>query len=533
MISIKKAFINGNIYTVDTKQPFAETVVIYENKIIYTGSDTGAKKYIDSRTEIIDLHGRLMLPGFIDGHTHFINGGFYLSGLDLRRASSTTEFKILLNDYVSTHEGKWITGGSWNHQEWEVKELPVKEMIDPFTGNTPVFIERLDKHMALANTLALKLAGITKDSPDPPGGVIVKDPITGEPTGILKDNAMPLIYTVIPGQSEMELTEAALAALNEAKRFGVTGIHDISCMNDLKIYQNLNAEGKLSCRVYARLPIADYKNLSGSGIEFNFGSSKIKIGSVKAFADGSLGAGTAWFFDQYREEDTPGLPSDIVIDGRLEKWAIGSDKNKLQLSIHAIGDKANSYILDLFEKLTEINPAWDRRFRIEHAQHIREADIHRFANLKVIASVQPYHLIDDGVWAEKKIGSERIKHAYPYKSLMDAGVRLCFGSDWTVAPLNPLLGIYAAVTRNTLDGKNPDGWIPEQRISIEDAIKCYTINNAYGSFQEDILGSIEPGKIADFVILDRDILSISADKIKDANVDMTIFDGEIIYQKNE
>lgn len=529
MILNKKAFINGKIYTVNKNQPIAEAVVVSGNKIIFTGSGSEAKKFIDGETEIIDLHGRLMLPGFIDGHTHFISGGFYLLGLDLRHATSTGEFKKLLKDYVSTHKGKWITGGSWDHEGWEIKDTPVKEMIDPFTQDTPVFIERLDKHMALANSLALKLAGITKDTPDPVGGAILKNPVTGEPTGILKDNAMPLVYSIIPEQAKEETDEAALAALDEAKRNGVTGIHDITYKNDLLAYQRLDKEGKLSCRVYTRLPIADYANLVRSGIECNFGSSKIKLGSLKAFSDGSLGAGTAWFFDNYEGEKSSGLPTDIVIDGRLEKWALEADKNKLQLSIHAIGDKANGYLLDLLEKITAANPSWDRRFRIEHAQHIRKQDIQRFAKLKAIASIQPYHLADDGVWAEKKIGKERLKEAYPYKSLLDAGVILSLGSDWTVAPLNPLLGIYAAVTRCTVDGKNPDGWIPEQKISVEEAIKGYTINNAYASFEEDIKGSIEPGKLADFVVLDNDILSIDPTEIKNVNADITVFDGKIIY----
>jgi hypothetical protein len=527
----KKAFINGKIYTVDVKQPVANAVVTSGNKIIYTGNNSGAKKFIDGKTEIIDLNGRLMLPGFIDGHTHFINGGFYMTGLDLRQAASTNEFKKFLKEYIELHRGKWITGGSWDHQAWEIKELPVKEMIDPFTGDTPVFIERIDKHMALANSLALKLAGIKKDTVCPTGGEIVKNPVTDEPTGILKDNAMPLIYSIIPGQSEKEIDEAALMALGEAKKNGITSIHDITYINDLLAYQRLEKEGKLSCRVYTRLPIADYKNLTGEGIQFYNKSSKIKTGSLKAFSDGSLGAGTAWFFDNYPGEQTSGLAAETVLDGRLKTWALEADKNKFQLSIHAIGDKANNYVLDLFENIIKINPVWDRRFRIEHAQHIRKSDIKRFADMNVIASVQPYHLIDDGTWAEKKLGSERIKEAYPYKSLIDAGVTLCFGSDWTVAPLNPILGIYAAVTRSTLDGKNPDGWIPEQKIGVEDAIKGYTINNAFAAFEEDIIGSIEAGKFADFVVLDSDILEIAPDKIKDVKVDMTVSDGKIIYQR--
>ncbi len=528
----KKAFVNGKIYTVDKKMPLAEAVVTQGKRIIFVGTGEEAKKYIDGNTEVIDLKGRLMLPGFIDDHAHFISGGFYLLGLDLRPARSTDEFKSILKKYVESHEGKWITGGNWDHEAWESTDLPTKEMIDGFTTNTPIFIDRFDGHMGLANSYALKLAGITRDTKSPDGGTIVKDPKTGEPTGILKDNAMSLIYSIVPDANEDEVYKAAVAALVEAKRYGVTSVQDITYPRDLIAYQKLEKEGRLTCRIYTRLPVAGYKNLVRSGVRFNFGDDMIKLGSLKAFADGSLGSSTAWFFDKYNQDTTTfGLPMDIVTDGSLEKWAVDADKNQLQISTHAIGDRANSYMLDLFQKISDMNPEWDRRFRIEHAQHVRSADVNRFAKLKVIASAQPYHCIDDGAWAAKRIGHDRIKDAYPFKSFIDAGVTLCFGSDWTVAPINPLLGIYAAVTRRTLDGKNPNGWIPEQKISVEEAIKGYTINNAFAAFEENDKGSIEPGKLADLVVLSDDILSVDPVKIKDVEVEMTVFDGNVIYQK--
>ncbi len=528
----RKAYLNGKIYTVNDKIPVAEAVVTENNKILFVGSKSDAEKFIDKNTEVVDLKGRLMLPGLIDDHTHFISGGFYLLGLDLRPAKSTQEFKDILKKYVQSHEGKWITGGNWDHEAWETKELPDKEMIDDFTQNTPVFIDRFDGHMALANSYALKLAGITKDTESPEGGLIVKDPKTGEPTGMLKDNAMGLVYSIVPDPAEEEYYKAGLAAMEEARKLGVTSVQDITYREDLSTYQRLIRNGKLTCRVYTRLPIAGYEHLVKEGIQYNFGSEKLKVGSLKAFADGSLGSSTAWFFDKYNQDTTTyGLPMEIVTDGSLDKWATDADKHMLQISTHAIGDRANAYMLDLYEKIEKTNPAWDRRFRIEHAQHVRPQDVLRFAKLNVIASAQPYHLIDDGVWAEKRIGHDRLKDAYPFKSFLENGVKLCFGSDWTVAPLNPLLGIYAAVTRATLDGKNPGGWIPEQKISVEDAIKCYTINNAYAGFEEDIKGSIEPGKLADLVVLSDDILTIAPEKIKDVKVDMTIFDGEIVYQR--
>lgn len=530
--SNKKAFINGKIYTVNDKQPLAEAVIVEQNKIVFVGSNEEARKMIDKSTEVIDLHGKLMLPGFIDNHVHFTSGGFYLQGIDLRPAKSTSEFREILRKYVENHKGKWITGGNWDHEAWEVKDLPTKEMIDDITEDTPVFVDRFDGHMALANSYALKLANITKDTPSPDGGLIVKDAKTGEPTGILKDNAMSLIYSIIPQPSEEETYQAALTALNHAIELGVTSVQDITYSQDLAAYKRLEKEGKLTCRIYTRMPISDYTKLVKDKIKVGYGSDKLKLGSIKAFADGSLGSSTAWFFEPYNQDTTTsGLPMDIVTDGSLRKWALDADKNSLQLSIHAIGDRANNYILNLFQEIINTNPKWDRRFRIEHAQHVRFEDIPRFAELGVIASVQPYHCIDDGVWAEKRIGPERIKYTYPFRSFLDNKVLLCFGSDWTVAPLNPLVGIYAAVTRRTLDDKNPNGWIPEQKISVEEAIRCYTINNAYAAFEENVKGSIEVGKLADLVLLSEDILTIDPVKIKDVRVDMTVFDGKVIYKR--
>ncbi len=528
---MKKAFINGKIFTVNPSQPYAESVIIDNNKIVFVGSNKEVETKIDNNTKVFDLKGKLMIPGFIDNHVHFISGGFYLQGINLRDAKSTAEFKSIIKEYVEKNPGKWITGGNWDHEAWEKNNLPTKEMIDEVSPNTPVFVDRFDGHMALANSLALKIAGITKDTPSPQGGLIVKDPITGEPTGILKDNAMTLIYSIVPPSDDEEYYNACISALAEANRLGVTSVQDITYQRDLKTYQRIFKDNRLTCRIYTRLPIADYKSLSSSGIQFNFGNEFIKIGSLKAFSDGSLGSSTAWFFERYDQDtNTCGLPMDIVTNGELHKWALDADKNKLQICIHAIGDRANSWVLDLVEDIEKTNPQWDRRFRIEHAQHLKKEDIERFARLNVIASVQPYHCIDDGVWAEKRIGKERLSTTYPFKSLLDAGVKLCFGTDWTVAPLNPLLGIYAAVTRRTLDDKNPDGWIPEQKISVEDAIKCYTINSAYASFEENIKGSIEVGKLADLVVLSEDILTIDPVKIKDTKVLLTIFNGEVVYE---
>ena len=528
----KICFYNGKIYTVDARSSVAEAVVIENGRILFVGSTPEARAaWSDSRTKMVNLEGKLMLPGFIDNHTHFADGGMYLSGLDLRGAKSTAEFKNILKKYVDSHKGEWIKSGNWDHEAWEIKELPTKEMVDDFSKETPICIDRFDGHMVLVNSKALTLAGITKETKSPDGGEIVKDAKTGEPTGILKDAAMLLVYNIIPKISPEQKIKYVQRALQEARENGITSVQDITFQPDLIAYQTLEKEDKLTCRFYTRLPIDSYQNLVNAGIQVGFGSNKIKLGSLKAYADGSLGSSTALMFKPYDQNpNTKGLASDIIINGNLTKWATDADKNHLQLSIHAIGDSANYLMLKLFEDITKTNPKWDRRFRIEHAQHVRFEDIPLFAKLGVIASVQPYHCIDDGVWAAKRIG-KRIDYTHPYKSFLDAGIKLCMGSDWSVAPLNAILGIYAAVTRQTVDGGNPMGWIPKQKIGITDAIKGYTINNAYAAFEEKEKGSIEPGKLADLVVLSEDILTINPEKIQNVKVLMTIFDGKIVYEK--
>ena len=473
-----------------------------------------------------------MLPGFIDDHAHFMGGGFQLQNLDLRDATDESEFARRIKERAARFPGQWITGGDWDHDNWPGGKLPTKELIDRYTETTPVFVSRYDGHMGLGNSYALRLAGITRDTPDPPGGSIGKDPVTGELTGILKDEAMNLVYRLVPEPTERERLEAARLALAEARQYGITSIQDISSAADVQTYEALRASGELTARIHCCLPISETDTVMARGIHTRTGDDWVRLGSLKAFADGSLGSSTALFFDPYVSDPRiHGLPSEILLDGRLQRWALAADSAGLQLCIHAIGDSANSLVLDLFEKIVATNPAWDRRFRIEHAQHIHPKDFVRFAKLNVIASTQPYHAIDDGRWAEGRIGHERCKTSYPFRTFLNSNVRLCFGSDWTVAPLNALLGIYAAVTRRTTDGAHPDGWIPEEKISVQEAIEAYTINNAYAAFEEEIKGSISPGKVADLVLLSDDILSVDPVDIKDVRVEMTIVAGKIVYRR--
>jgi predicted amidohydrolase YtcJ len=525
-------FENGKIWTVDKAKPTAEAVAVLDGKILAVGSSSEMKRYEGESTKVVDLKGKRMLPGFIDDHTHFMSGGFQLQNVDLRYAKSQQEFARLIKERAEKYPTRWMTGGDWDHDNWPGGELPTKEMIDEYTPNTPVFVNRYDGHMALANSYAMKLAGVTKETTDPEGGTIVRDRKTGEPTGVFKDAAMDLVYKVIPDPSQEEMLEAARLALAEARKNGITSIQDVSGTADVRVYQILKRRGELTARFHCRLPIAQWKELAGTGMMVPFGDEWIRLGSLKAFADGSLGSSTGLFCEPYTSDpSTHGLATDIVTDGRLEKWALAADKAGLQLSIHAIGDSANGLMLDLFEKIVKTNPKWDRRFRIEHAQHIRPTDFQRFAKLGVIASAQPYHAIDDGRWAEKRIGHERCKTAYAYRSFLDNGVKLCFGSDWTVAPLNALLGIYAAVTRRTTDGKNPNGWYPEQKISVKEAIEAYTINNAYAVFEENEKGSISVGKLADFVVLSDDLLTVDPVSIENIRVDMTVLGGKVVYSR--
>ncbi|MBN1300904.1 MAG: amidohydrolase [Melioribacteraceae bacterium] len=530
-MKFKTAFINGKIYTADDSQKWTEAIVISGNKIIFTGSNSEAHQFIDNQTEVINLNSKLVLPGFIDSHAHIVMGGFYLQSIDLSGVSTPSGFREKMAEYISRHPGRWVTEGNWNHENWKNGELPRKEWIDDFSRDTPVFVVRMDYHMGLANSRALELAGISRHTPDPAGGKIVRDPITGEPTGILKDKAMELVYNVIPYPTDAEYKSAILNAMNEARRFGVTSIHDITYKNHLKHLQKAEREGYLTCRVYSRLPIELNKNLTDAEIQYNFGSDKLKIGSVKAFADGSLGSSTAYFFEPYSDDNTTcGLAMDILQDGSLKDWMLYCDANRLQLSIHAIGDRAVSEILDIVEIIEKQNPAWDRRFRLEHAQHIKKADIERCSKLGVFVSAQPYHLYYDGDYMEKKIGRDRLKEAYTFKSFIRSGVKLCFGSDWSVVSLNPLTGIYAAVTRQTSNGKYKDGINGDEKLTVEEAVKCYTINAAFASYSENLVGSIKKGKFADFVVLDKNIFEIEPKNIKDVVVKTTVFDGEIVYE---
>jgi predicted amidohydrolase YtcJ len=526
---------NGKIWTVNHAQPRAQAVACLGSRIVAVGSNDEIRKWIGAGTEVIDLGGKLVLPGFNDAHVHFFSGGENLASVQLRDAKSEDEFRKRIAEFAAKQPaGRWITGGDWDHENWTPARLPTRQLIDAVTAGHPVFVNRLDGHMALANLQALQLAGITRDTPDPPGGAIVRD-AAGEPTGVLKDAAMERLYRAIPAPSADQIADAVRAAMRYAAENGVTSVQDMSAAPEiLRVYQTLLARGELTVRISGHQPLATWQHLAAVGLHADFGGEKLHIGGLKGFADGSLGSTTALFFEPYLDApNTAGLAnSEMIPESRMQKHILDADRAGLQVAVHAIGDKANHMVLGMYEEAERQNGPRDRRFRIEHAQHLRMDDIPRFCKLHVIASMQPYHSIDDGRWAEKRIGPERAKGTYAFRALLDSGAVLAFGSDWDVAPMVPLMGIYAAATRRTLDGKHPEGWIPEQKITVAEAIRAYTMGSAYASFDEKLKGSIEPGKLADMVVVSDDILSIPAVQIEKTRVETTVFDGKVIYRRS-
>jgi predicted amidohydrolase YtcJ len=523
------------VLTMDAAQPQAEAVAITGNRISAIGTRAAIESLAGSGTRIVRAPGKLVLPGFNDAHVHFLSGGTQLSSVDLRDARTPEEFAVRIGRFArQIRPGRWITGGDWDHELWPGAPLPTKGLIDEASGKTPVFVNRLDGHMGLANSVALQMAGITRETKDPPGGLIVRDPKSGEPTGILKDAAMGLVTHLIPAQTWDEKLAAARAATDYAARLGVTSVQDMSAGDDVGVYQTLLERGELKTRIYAVWPIPTWQTLAATGVRAGFGSDMLRIGGLKGFSDGSLGSTTALFYEPYLDApNSHGLPSDQMLpDGVMLERVLGADRAGLQVMIHAIGDRANDQILTLFENVAQSNGPRDRRFRIEHAQHLRPQDIPRFARAGVIASMQPYHCVDDGRWAEKRIGLGRCQTTYAFRSLLDAGATLAFGTDWDVAPLDPLQGIMAAVTRRTLDGKHPDGWIPEQKITVEEAVRAYTVGSAKAEFAEQSKGTLKPRLLADLVILDRDIFTVPAPEIGQAHVDMTVIDGRIVFERD-
>jgi predicted amidohydrolase YtcJ len=530
------AVTGARVWTGDSAKPWAEAVAVDGDQILAVGSEADIARLIGDDTEVITAEGSMLVPGFIDTHVHFLAGGAAIASVQLRDAQTPQEFTRRVEAFAGSAEpGEWIIGGAWDHTNWG-GELPHRDWVDAVTPDNPLWISRLDGHMALANTLALNAGGVDADTPDVAGGEIVRDD-EGRPTGILKDNAMLLVQEAIPEPTERQLEGYLEAAMRYVAANGVTTVHDMfdnvaDGWAGLETYRQAAARGDLITRIYAVTPLGEWQRLADDIDRNGRGDEWLKTGGVKGFMDGSLGSHTAAMLAPFT--DTP-EESGFLLDSldNLRAMMTGADAAGLQLNIHAIGDKAIRDLLDIYLDVVEQNGERDRRLRMEHAQHIHADDVPRFAAQGVIASMQPYHAIDDGRWAGDVIGPERARTTYAFKSLIDSGAHVALGSDWYVAPANPIAGIYAAVTRRTLDDRNPGGWVPEQKITVEQALRGYTWAGAYASFEEDRKGTLKPGMLADMVLIDRDLTAMPPETIRDAKVLKTIVGGRLVYSRSE
>jgi predicted amidohydrolase YtcJ len=536
--AVDTIFVNGKIWTVDRAHPEAEALAVANGRIVAVGRNDDVKKLAGSTTKTIDLGGRRVVPGFYDSHVHLLGGGLRLAEVALKDAKDEAEFGKRLKEFdAKLPRDRWLLGGEWDHDRAFDGRLPDATMLDKYVAERPVCLRRYDGHMALVNSRVLKLANITAETPDPPGGVIYRKPGTKEPTGLLRDNAMGLVDRLIPATTDEEIVEAVRGALDEARQVGVTSVQDMDGSGStirrklFRHYQRLEREGTLTLRIDLRWPLGEWRALADLGVQANYGSDWVRIGGLKGFVDGSLGSSTAKMFEPFVNE--PGSTGVYVTPlEKLRRDITEADKAGLSIAVHAIGDRANAELLDIFAEVAKANGPRDRRFRIEHAQHVRPQDFARFAELGVIASMQPYHAIDDGRWAEGRIGTKRCASSYANRSMLDAGAKLAFGSDWSVAPLSPILGIDAAVNRRTLDGKHAGGWFPEQKITIAEAIEAYTLTSAHAAFQDKDRGSLAAGKLADFVVLSRDILAADQrDRIAETGVVMTVVGGKVVFEQ--
>ena len=523
---ITLAVVNARVWTGDPRRPWADAIAVRGERIAAVGSSAEIRKLAPA-ANVIDAKGAMLVPGFNDAHVHFVSSGINLSSVQLRDARTPGEFVARIKAFAATvPRGTWIMGGDWDHEQWGGR-LPERAWVDSVTPDHPVWINRLDGHMALANSAALRAAGVSRATRDVEGGTIVRD-AAGEPTGVLKDNAQALVDRAVPDFSEEQKDRGLVAAMQYVARHGVTSVQNMGSWDDLATVERAHRAGRLVTRIYSVVPLASWERLRDTVAARGRGDAWVRIGGLKGFVDGSLGSHTAAFLAPFA--DAPGDSGLLVSSPEdLYAWTRGADAAGLQVMVHAIGDRAIRLQLDLFQRVARENGPRDRRFRIEHAQHIAPPDVSRFSSLGVIASMQPYHAIDDGRWADRVIGPERSRTTYAFRSLRDSGARLAFGSDWFVAPPDPIMGIYAAVTRRTLDEKNPGGWVPEQKIGVEDALRAWTAGSAYASFDDADKGTLERGKLADFVLIDRDLTRIAPETIREARVVMTVVGGRVVH----
>lgn len=520
--------VGGKVWTAEPQQPWAEAVAVRDAQIVAVGSRDEIEQLTDESTEVVDAQGGLVVPGFIDSHAHFLDGGLQLSRVQLRGARSPEEFVDRLARFArKLQPGEWILGGEWDHTVWG-GELPTRDWIDKVTPDNPVWIDRLDGHMALANSAALAAASIDDSVEAPAGGSIERD-ASGRMTGLLRDNAMGLIGPAIPSPTRSQLESAIDAATDYMLANGVTCVGHMGTLEQLRVLRDVHNKGNLRIRVHAATPLSQWRQLLDEMKQHGRGDEWLVAGGLKGFVDGSLGSHTAAMLEPFNDApDDTGLLVNTPED--LYEWTSKADAAGLYVMVHAIGDRAIRIQLDVFERVARENGERDRRFRIEHSQHIHPDDLPRFGELGVVASMQPYHAIDDGRWAEAVIGHKRSETTYAFRSLLDTGATLALGSDWSVAPASVVEGLYACVTRATLDDKHPGGWIPEQKITAEEALRGYTMGSAYSMFADEELGSLRPGKLADVVVLSTDVTKCEPAAIRDTKVLVTITGGEVAYR---
>ncbi len=522
--------VGGMVWTgADTLPARPGAVAIRGDRILAVGDSAAVMRHVGAGTTVIAARGGLVMPGFFDGHTHFINASVALASVDLRDAATPREFVRRIAAFArQLKPGAWITGGEWDHTRWPGQELPRHEWIDSVTRDNPVLVERLDGHEVLANAPAMRLAGITKSTPAPFGGQILHDARTGEPTGVFKDAAMDLLYARVPAPTPDQMDSTLARGLVHAESLGVTGTASMSAsFEELASFRRMERAGRLTLRAVLYIyddwrATADTMRARGPGDDW------VRIGGMKRFMDGSAGSRTAFMSAPYA--DSAGYRGLLEHQpAEMARWIGQADSAGLQLAAHSIGDSANALLLAMYDSVARAHGARDRRFRMEHAQHLRTQDVARFAAVGVVASMQPYHAIDDGRWLEQRLGAVRMHDSYVFRSLLQARAVLAFGSDWPVATLDPIAGVYAAVTRRTLDGKNPGGWVPEQKLSVADALRAYTWGNAYATFDERERGTLAPGKLADVDVLDHDLFTMPPESLATARVAATIVGGKLVF----
>jgi len=522
---------NAKVFTANDAGPWAEAVACKSGKIIAVGTERDIAKFAGPATKVLDVHGRLVIPGLIDAHTHFSSGGRSLISLSFRGVNTIAKVQEMVAAKIKgLAPGALVSGSKYDHTLFPGGNWPTKEDLDKVSPDNPVVIRRVDGHSIWVNSSALKRSGITRDTKDPFGGEIFRDPKTGEPTGILTEAATGMIR--VSGDEVKSTPEQdILRGLEHAARLGLTGVHTDSDLTEIELYNKLKAEGRLSLRVYAWLPVEGLDSYIRKGIHQGQGDEMMCIGFQKVFIDGTLGSGTALMFAPFSDEPgKSGLPQmpEAELDALFEK----AQAKGYQTGTHAIGDKGVNWVLNAVERARKKFGTKDLRHRIEHAQIIVPADVPRFQELGVIASMQPTHCTTDMRFCAQRVGQERSKSAYIWRTLLDNGAKIAFGSDWPVEPLDPMRGLYSAVTRKNIEGDFPEGgWFPEQRLTMEEAIKLFTSGSSYASFEEDIKGTLEPGKLADMVVLTKDLFTIAPKEILTTEAAYTILGGRIVFEK--